>query len=327
MTQYTYRVAFDQGKVCVESAPISSPQPGQILVETRCSLISAGTEIMNLRLGRKATPGYSNVGIVVEMGDTHIEGISIGDRVVSQGGHAERVLVRYNPHLVQRIPDGVSDEQATFTVLGSVALHGVRAANLALDEPVLILGQGIVGQLVLQFARLSGAGPIAVADYHQTRLDISIQNGADFTLNPTSEEIDTALERLLPNGPSVVFDCTANAAGIPTAIRLAGQKGRLIAVTSLREPVVIDSFPTFQRKELTIVGIHQPQTPEVETAYHKWTKERNRTYILRLLNEGKLRVDNLINLRMEGIRAPEAYAALQERPALSLGALLIWKTD
>lgn len=322
------RVLFPRaGEIQIESIDVPPPGPGEIRVRTRCSLISAGTEVMFLHKMNPEeypfVPGYSNVGLVESVGPG-VSGYAPGDRVVSHGRHAEWVIVPANPHRTHKVPDGVPDDQATLTVLASVALHGVRSAELRLDEPVLVLGQGHVGQITAQFARLAGARPVVVADFYESRLKAALGNGAHAALNPAKADLNAELERLMPGGPSVVFDCTASPKGIRTAIAVAGQHARIMLVTSVRDEVVLDDFTTLQRKELAIFAIHQPQLPEVATPYYPWTRQRLREYILKVLAERSVTFENLISLRMPGTDAAEAYRLLQANPDQHLGALLLW---
>ena len=161
-----------------------------VLVETEVSLISPGTEGASLlALPNTGTefpqyPGYSNVGRVLEVGG-EVEGIKPGDRFSSHGAHASHVVIQSLPeHSVRRgtldgidpssskqtlrrsalVPDGLGSDTAAFANLCAISLQGVRKARIELGESVLVIGQGLVGNLAAQFARLDGGYPVMAAD-------------------------------------------------------------------------------------------------------------------------------------------------------------------
>ena len=173
-------------------APVPSLQKGQVLIRTRCTLISAGTERMLVDFGRASmidkarqqpdkvkmvldkvrtdglmaaidavrskldqplALGYCNVGTVVEVGEDVTE-FRPGDRVVSNGSHAGVVSVPKN--LCARIPDNVEDESAVFTVLGAIGLQGMRLAQPMLGETFVVTGLGLIGLMTVQMLRAHG---------------------------------------------------------------------------------------------------------------------------------------------------------------------------
>ncbi|MFM7313069.1 MAG: zinc-dependent alcohol dehydrogenase, partial [Cyanobium sp.] len=174
------------GTTSLAAVPAAAPRRGELLIQSRCSLVSAGTERMLVDFGKanwldkarqqpdkvqqvlqKARTdgllttldavrsklnqplplGYCNVGTVVAVGEG-VQGFKPGDRVASNGAHAELVAV---PQLLcALIPDGVSDEAAAFTVLASIGLQGIRLAAPSLGESFLVSGLGLIGLLTAQ---------------------------------------------------------------------------------------------------------------------------------------------------------------------------------
>ena len=185
---------------------------GQILIQSSRTLVSAGTERMLVDFGKagwiakaRQQPdkvkqvldkiktdglmptvdavfnkldqplplGYCNAGVVIEIGEGLRQAqpdIHIGDRVVSNGPHAEFVCVPRN--LYAKIPDGVSEDEAAFTVLGAIALQGVRLAMPTLGEKFIVFGLGLVGLLTVQFLRASGC-PVLAVDVTYARLRLA----------------------------------------------------------------------------------------------------------------------------------------------------------
>ena len=202
--------------------PCPSVGRGQILIRTSRSLISAGTERMLIEFGKgnliqkaRSQPdrvkqvldkirtdglaptleavfrkldeplplGYCNAGVVLEVGPD-ISDIRPGDRVISNGSHAE--FVRASRNLTAKIPDNVGDEAAAFTVLGAVALQGIRLAKPELGERFMVFGMGILGLLTVQLLRTNGCEVMAV-DLNAKRLSIAESFGAK-TVNLSSGE-------------------------------------------------------------------------------------------------------------------------------------------
>ena len=183
--------SLNDGTATVEQVPAPRAKEGRLLIETRTSLLSAGTERMLMEFGQsnwfqkaKSQPdkvrqvidkartdgpasafeaviskldqpvpvGYCNVGVVLDAGGGNFRP---GDRVVSNGKHAGCVSVPHN--LCAKVPDGVTDEEASFVVLGAIGLQGIRIANPTLGERFVVTGLGLIGLLTVQLLQARGA--------------------------------------------------------------------------------------------------------------------------------------------------------------------------
>jgi 2-desacetyl-2-hydroxyethyl bacteriochlorophyllide A dehydrogenase len=337
MREIGQRVAFTAPEtVVVEEMEVEPPGEYEILVRTERSLVSAGTELSNL-LGQLSVfqgypvyPGYSNVGTVIAVGDK-VEQSAVGQRIVSMGRHASHFTLNLSPDHVggaqywQTVPDSVSAEEATFAVLGSVALHGVRKAGLQIGQSAVIVGAGVVGQLITQFVSLSGCHPIIALDLYSQRLEVARQSGATFTIDPgAANAVETVMQATRGRGADVVFEGTRSAQTLPLMMKLATQSGKVMVVGSLPGSIEIDPFTELQLKELQIIGCFQPASPIHGHAYFPWTQKRNREIFLDLLEVGKLRVSHLITHRMPFTAAPEAYAMIRQGGGDWLGVLFEW---
>jgi threonine dehydrogenase-like Zn-dependent dehydrogenase len=180
------------GDTILEKVPAPLVKPGQVLIQTTRSLVSLGTERMLVEFGKanflqkaKQQPdkvkevinkvktdglqptinavfnklgqplplGYCNVGRVIAVGKG-VEEFAVGDRVASNGHHAEYVSVPKN--LVSKIPDNVSDEEAAFTVIGAIGLQGIRLANPTFGETIVVVGLGLIGLITAQLLKANG---------------------------------------------------------------------------------------------------------------------------------------------------------------------------
>lgn len=202
------------GETSVVEVPCPRVGRGQLLIRTTCSLVSAGTERMLVDFG-KANPiekarqqpdkvkqvlqkvrtdglaptveavrnklaqplplGYCNVGVVAELG-AGVSGFAVGDRVASNGRHAEMVSVPVN--LCAKIPEGVSDEAAAFTVIGAIALQGIRLAQPTLGEAVVVTGLGLIGLMAVQLLRAQGCRVLGL-DMDAEKLALARRFGAE----------------------------------------------------------------------------------------------------------------------------------------------------
>ena len=324
------RVVFRQrGLVEVEEFELGAPTEGEMLIRTRSTLISPGTETAFLMALANTSgefpqyPGYSNAGLVERVGNA-VKEIHDGDRVVSHRPHASRVLAREEETL--RIPDAVSYDEASFFALGSVALQGVRKGKVELGDSVLVVGQGLVGNLALQLAKLSGGTPVIGADLCDYRLGISLKVGADYAINLSRDNLDERVGAITEGrGASVVIEATGSPSAIPTALTLASRYGRVILLGSPRGDSTVDFYTYVHRKGLQIVGAHNSTRPRYESTHGAWTIRDDAKLVLRLIEEGLLNVRALITSKMSYQEATEAYRRLRESKDETIGVIIDWE--
>jgi len=260
--------SLKDGLTEIIDVPLPGYAAGEIRIRSRCSLISAGTERMLVNFGKanlidkarqqpdkvrqvlqkaktdgvqatlKAVQsklnepiamGYSQVGVIDALG-TKVSEFSCGDRVVSNGSHAEIVVVPKN--LVARIPDNVTDEAASFTVVSAIALQGVRLAEVSLGERVAVIGLGLIGLLTVQLLRAQGCQVIGL-DYDAEKLALAREFGAKtVNLSSDSDAVDEAMIFSQNHGVDAVLitAATDSAEPIKAAAQMSRQRGRVILV-------------------------------------------------------------------------------------------------
>jgi len=322
-------VVFQQkGVVTVEDFELKQPEPNEVLIRTVSTLISTGTETAFLMAMPNTSgifpqyPGYSNAGIVDSVG-TKVSKLRVGDRVASRGRHASYVLATED--MVLKIPDGTSFDEASFFALGSIALQGTRKAHIELGDSVVVLGQGLVGLLALQLAKLSGAMPLIGVDLYDYRLSISSKQGADHVLNPLKVDLEKEVGKVTDGkGASVVIEATGNPKVILTAFKLAGDYGRVILLGSPRGETEVNFYREIHRKGISVIGAHERTRPRYESYHGWWTQRDDASLILKLLSRGLLKVRDLITLKMGFQEAQEAYRKLIEAKETVLGVILDW---
>lgn len=330
------QVAFvAEGRVEIVQRSLPGPGPGEIQVATTRTLISAGTELDYLngvipsRLRPEITypifPGYSSVGRVVASGP-EVKGMEVGERVLTMGPHADYHNVAAETAVP--IPAAVSDEAAPFAVLGSVALHGIRRAAPELGAAVLVVGDGLVGQLTTQLVRAAGARVVALAGRHHRRLDAARYGGATVAWDERTTNVPDAFREAAGGRQAdVVYETAGRVEALALAFKTARVAGTVVLLGGPRHTVTLEPetlYLQFMMKELSLVAASQPVRPECESNYFQWTQKRHRELILVLLSDRALRVEPLITHRLPADEAPRAYQLLTERKDEALGVLLDW---
>jgi len=321
-------------RVELETFELPDPAPDQILVRNSCTQVSAGSEANFLRFGPQSyglpddTPraniGYMAVGSIVALG-SEVKGFAIGDRVTTGSAHASHSLVSVRPGAaIDPVPEGVSDEIAGFASLGDVALHGVRRANLQIDQAVVVFGLGMVGQLVLQLARISGAYPLIAIDLVNERLELARKSGATHCINAGQDNVVERVKALTNGaGAEAVFHCAQAANILQTAMECTADRGAVILTGSPPGIAQIRLKEELLRKELRITGTYESGLNTAHV-YWPWTRQRNRRACLRLMASGQLKVAHLVTDVLPADQAPAMYRRMLENSQGWLGIVFRW---
>lgn len=327
-----HRVLFTEpGTVQLVDEPMPTPGPHELVVRTRVSLISPGTErafflgLPNTTQTYPQPAGYSNIGEVVAMGD-HVTGFSLGDRVASAGHHAAYIAVPATK--VLPVPPGLADDRAVFFNLASIALQGVRKARVELGEAVAVIGAGLIGLLALQLSRLQGALPVIAIDQDTDRLAYAGQSGAD-RLVPADEHWVETLPTLLADtpgqAPAVVIEATGHPGVIVSAFAAARPLGRVVLLGSTRGTTDgVNFYRDIHRKGLTVIGAHNITRPDSDSYPGYWAEVADQAVALQLLAHERLLVEPYITHRFTWQDAPRAYERLRAWDRTALGMLLNW---
>lgn len=330
------RIVFPSpGRVVLERTTVEPPAPGELLCEARVSLLSTGTESFCLAgefdpgtfweewVRYPFEPGYSMTSVVLETG-AGVTGFAPGDRVATQTPHASRFTVPAAEAVP--IPDDIADEQAAWMSLACTTQLGVRRAELQLGESVGVVGLGLLGQLVVQYLRVAGAGRIVAVDTAEERLERASAHGAtDLVAAPAGE----ARERIarLTGGEllDVVFDITGHHEVLAAASTLLRPLGRLVLLGDSPSPSRQHLGPRIVGDSISVLGVHASIAPGVRTPRDRWTIPAMTELFFLLLRTGRMDVDGLVSHRFSPDEAPEVYARLQTDRAAHLGVLFDWR--
>lgn len=333
--------SLKDGTTSVADVPAPRAGAGQVLVRTSASLVSAGTERMLVAFGKgnllqkaRQQPdkvkmvlekvrtdglattldavrskldqplalGYCNVGRVIE---SRVAGFAAGDRVVSNGKHAEIIAVPAN--LCARIPDNVDDDAASFTVLAAIGLQGIRLAQPTIGECVVVTGLGLIGLLTVQMLRAQGCRVLGI-DLDPARLELARSFGAEVA-NPGAGEDVLARAKTFSRGVGVdaviITASTKSNEPVSQAARMCRKRGRIVLVGVVGLEL---SRADFYEKELSFQvscsygpGRYDPAYEEGGQDYPigfvRWTEQRNFQAVLDLMSSGALDVAPLITHR------------------------------
>ncbi len=321
-------------QVAVGTVTVPAPAPGELLCEARVSLLSTGTETFCLAgefdpgtfweewVSFPFSPGYSMTSVVLAVGDD-VSGFAIGDRVASQTPHAQRFIVPAGDAIA--IPDDITDEQAAWMSLACTTQLGVRRADLQLGETVGVVGLGLLGQLVVQYLRVAGAGRIVAIDTADERLDRALRHGATDVIAAAAGDARERVAELTGGAMlDVVFDITGHHAVLAEASTLLRPLGRLVLLGDSPSPSRQHLGPRIVGDSISILGVHASIAPPVQTPRDRWTIAAMTELFFLLLRTGRMDVDGLISHRFEPADAPDVYARLQSDRSEFLGVLFDW---
>ena len=314
-------------RVEIEAFAPRPPERNEILIQTLCTLVSAGTELGSMELHDESaadySPGYSNVGRVLEAG-ADVTDYRAGDVVLSLDVHATHVTVPAVPQRVAPVPEKVTPKEAAFGALGGVSMHAVRKARVELGEYVAVTGMGVVGQLALQLLAHTGCEALVAIDLSEFRLDVARAHGATHAVNPQSCDLGEAINTITNgHGVDCIIEATGNPQLLPTLFGMCRVGGRVLLLGGPGFHRVAEMiFASVYEKELTLVGVHAPKCPTTETPYFPWTQQYNRREVLKMIADGRLNVRPLITHVLPFNQASEAYRLLREEKDKALGVIL-----
>ena len=323
-----------QETVTIEERSVPEPGPGQVLIETDLTLISTGTELTVLsgsfpedsnwaaHATYPFTPGYNNVGRVVEVGDD-VTAIDVGQRVATLGSHAQYVVTV--PGACRPIPDGISDEEAVFFTFAEIGMNGVRRGEVTWGQSVVVTGLGLLGQIALRCCQVAGARPVVGVDVAPSRLEYLPDRAGVVGVNPLEEDTAEVVGSLTDGRlADVAFEVTGNPDTITGQFEPLRDQGRLVVLGSPRGPTSIDFHDYCNSPSYHIVGAHNNSHPPVATPQNPWTKKRHCELFFEYLSDGSLSVASLVSHRRPYTDAPDLYASLLDDRTDLMGVLLEW---
>ena len=359
------------GNTILEDIPVPRINAESVLIKTKCSLVSLGTERMLVDFGKasyiqkaRQQPekvqlvldkmrtdgiiptlesvfnklnqpiplGYCNVGIIQEIGK-NVKGFNLGDRVVSNGSHAEYVSVPQN--LIAKVPISVSDEEATFTVIGAIGLQGIRLMKPTFGETIVVVGLGLVGLITAELLVANGCNVIGF-DYDEDK--VKIANSKGITAKKVSNDFDQVnfVKSVTNNIGADGIIITASSKSdkiISDSAKMCRKKGRVVLVGVVGLNI---SRADFYEKEIKFQvscsygpgrydDRYEQKSYDYPIAYVRWTEQRNFEAVLNAIKKKNLDVKKLITNKVNLENFSTIYDNMDN--SKSIASILIYKQD
>ncbi|HBR49157.1 MAG TPA: dehydrogenase [Nitrospira sp.] len=325
----TERMLVEFGKANLLDKARQQPEKVRMVLDkVKTDGVFPTLEAVRNKLDQPLPMGYCNVGTVLEVGQG-VVGFSVGDRVASNGKHAEVVCVPKN--LCAKVPDCVSDEAAAFTVIGAIGLQGIRLIQPTLGEVVVVTGLGLIGLMTVQLLKAHGCRVLGL-DYDASKLALAQKLGAETVdLNQNADPLSAAIAFSRGRGVDAVIITASTKSNEPVhqSAQMCRKRGRivLVGVTGLEL-----SRADFYEKELSFQvscsygpgrydSSYEDNGQDYPIGYVRWTEQRNFEAVLDMLADGRLQTDALISHRIHFDEATTAYDLIASR-APSLGIIL-----
>lgn len=351
------------GKTLLEEVPVPQVKPGHVLIKTHRSLVSLGTERMLVdfgkanwinkarqqpekvkqviekiqsdglkptmdavfrKLGEPLPLGYCNAGEVIAIG-AGVTDLQIGDRVISNGHHAEVVCVPKN--LVATIPEGVSYEEASFTVIGAIALQGIRLINPTFGETIVVTGLGLIGLIAAQLLQANGCQVIGL-DFDAQKVELAQSWGIKaIQVTAETDPVQQVMQLSKQVGADAVLitASTKSDAVISQAARMSRKRGRIVLVGVIGLHIQRSDF---YEKELSFQvscsygpgrydDNYETKGQDYPLPYVRWTEQRNFEAILQALTSGRLDVKSLITEVVQLEDYDSIYGQMQQKGSIA----------
>lgn len=329
MSEAEKRIVFAGENECsVEQFTIPARlEDGQVMVRNVASLVSAGTELAVLRKRHRAFaaggdaatwvkypfyPGYAAVGHIEAVGG-NVPNLSVGDLVWHPGPHATAAVMSASQ--CERVPSGIEPRDAVFFGLVQVAMTAVRRAPSELGESVLVSGMGLVGILVGQLYRISGAS-VTGADLSAGRLRHAVALGFDNVVNLRETTLVEWYGEHHASSPNISVEAAGSESNIDACLKVTAPGGRVVLQGSPRKLMEIDPYTDVHRKGLTIIGAHVSTVSPV-------VRQRDVPYLFSLC-QGALRTDLIRTHEVSYTEAPTLYDRLEDSLDEYLGVVLTY---
>lgn len=312
-----------------------SLQPDQVLIKTDYDLISPGTELANYHsLANTGTaggnfpfyPGYSASGHVVRVGDA-VQNYRPGDRVVAAWGGHRSWLVRRENDRIFPVPDGFDMKIAAAAHICSFPMLAIRKLRIQLGEACLIAGQGLLGLLAGELARIAGAYPVIVSDCSPARRALALELGADFALDPMDPRyIQKVLELTDGKGAECAVEVTGNINALQQCLECIAFNGRISLLGCTRvSDQTIDFYKYVHRRGVSMLGTHTFARPQVDRTDWGWSESDDYGTFFKLVRAHRLHIDPLISEIASPKDAGEIYQRLGTRKDSPPGIILDWR--
>lgn len=315
---------------------LREPRDKEVLVKTKISTISSGTERANITGDPNVnangasgvvfprTSGYNSVGEVVAVGDG-VTSVKPGDRVVVYWGkHRSYNLVNEN-NVVKVEDTAVSDNSAAMSFIASFPLAAIRKTRIEMGESAMVMGLGILGIIGVKLLRAAGAVPIVAVDPNPERRELAKKCGADFVFDPFEENFAENVKAVTGGGVNVCIEVTGVGAGFNEALDCMKKFGRVALLGCTRNSdFTVDYYKKIHSPGITVIGAHTIARPELESHPGWFTHRDDISSILALISGGRIELDSLVSEVNSPEDCPEVYERLVNDRSFPIGVQFDW---
>ena len=313
------------------------PKEREVSVSLEYSAISSGTEKANLIGLRNGTDisenqeavfprtvGYSAAGIVTEIG-SGVTSVKVGDRViVFWGKHKKNITISENN--VIKIPDGVTNKEASMALISTFPLGAIRKARLEIGESAMVMGLGILGIFAVQELKVAGAYPVIAVDPIKERRDFALKMGADYALDPTDKDFTKNVIALSDGGVNVCIEVTGLGIGLIQALDCMKRFGRVALLGCTRSSKFeIDYYGKVHGPGITLIGAHTMARPQSESSPGFWTDKDDLRAVMNLIKGNRLNFKDMICEIHSPTEAGRVYDRLANDKNFPIGVLFDWR--
>ena len=327
----TEKMLTDFGKSSLIGKALKQPERVKtVLTKLKTDGLSSTYEAVTSVLNNPTKMGYCHVGRVLDNGNTEY---SKGDRVVSNASHGDIARVPFN--LTAKIPNNVDDEEAAFTVLGSIALQGIRLVSPTLGETVVVTGLGLIGLLSVQILKANGCRVIGI-DVDQKKCEFAKQYGIEvINISKGEDPIEYCKNATKSLGVDAVLITASSKSNevIHQSAELCRKKGKIVLIgvvgLDLKREDFYEKEISFQVSCSYGPGRYEQNYEnkgfDYPIGYVRWTEKRNFETVLNLISNNSINVKSLISHKFPLEDIQKAYQALDDQN--SLGVIIEYEED
>ena len=324
-------------QVVLKETDFQEPGKNEALIKSEYSLTNTGTELavftgldaeLSETFAYPVVQGRTNIGTIEKLGKG-LDDLSLGDFVLSFGPHASHFVIRRDL-IVSKVPADIEPQTACFARMAAVSISAVRSAELTAGDQVLILGQGIVGNMSAQLFQISGA-QVMVVDLSDSRLEVSRQCGISNAINPTNVELKAAVSGWTEGrGPRIVIEAVGEPELIRSAVDLVAKHGQVILLGTPRKSVAMDLGQMLLRihaDDITLKGSYLWDVPNHPTPRVQHSVSEHVSAIFNWLRDGLLTVKPLLTHVYSPDQCQEAYERMQQDKDGCQSVLFDWRQE
>ena len=319
-----YIVFSSPGIASLAEDELRAPIDKQIQVKTSFSTISSGTERANLIGDRNVsiergsgdkpavfprTVGYCSSGTVIAVGE-NVRAIHVGDSVaVSWGKHSQyQNIDEGNVHIIE---PGNTMRDAALGLIATFPMAAIRKTGLEIGEPAIVMGLGVLGLLAVQLLRAAGAIPVIAADPVKERREKALSLGADYAVDPSSDDFESQVRCIAGGGVKVAIEVTGYGKALDQVLDVMAKFGRVALLGCTRHSdFTIDYYRKVHGPGISLIGAHTMARPSVESSHGLWTTKDDMRAVLRLASGKRIKLEEMVEETHSPCEAGDVYTRL-----------------